>query len=590
MKETDNSMAIYRRLLRYSLQHRLIFALGVMGMVAIAGVDTSIAWLVKPFMDEGFIEGDPQIIARAPFVLIGLFVLRGVSSYVGQYSLAWVSRTTVMTLRAQIFDKLLELPTSYYLTQTSAELLNKLTYRVETLALTTTTALTGLVKNSLTLLGLVAVMFVLNWRMTLVVLVGGPLIVLIVGQVNRKFRDYARRVQQNVGDVAHVAEETIGGERVVKVYGGQAYERGHFAVVNQENRRLALKSARLAQLSSPLIQIIASSAIAMVIYFATHPEYGMAMSPGTFVAFFAAIMGIMSPLRSISGTLVAIQNGIAAAANVFDFLSTETEDPGGKHVCTRAQGNLRFEDLHFRYPKAEADALQGVDLDIKAGQMVAIVGRSGGGKSTLLSLLPRFDDPQRGRILLDGHDLRDYPRADLRRQLALVDQNLVLFDDTIRRNIAYGELADSSDAAVTEAARRAHALEFIEKLPQGLDSVIGQHGLMLSGGQRQRIALARAFLKDAPVLILDEATSALDNESERLIQQALQELMQGRTTLVIAHRLSTILHADSIVVMDAGRVVESGTHAELLARQGAYAALYQSAASATTDGDGHGSH
>ena len=567
--------AVYRRLLRYTLHYRGAFALAIGAMLVAALVDTTIAALVKPLMDEGFVERDPEVIKYTPYVLLLLFSLRGIAGYVSEYGLSWVGRSVIKQIRAQIFDRFLHLPSRFYDHQASGALLAKLTYHTEQTATSVTDAFTAVIKDGLTVAGLVALMFYLNAKMALLVFIGGPLIAAVMVYVSKRFRRYSKLIQANMGDITHVAEEVIAGHRVVKVFGGQRYEAGHFETVNERQRLLGDKMARARAASAPIVQFIAAIALSTVIYAAIAPGADTVMTPGTFVSFFGALVGIMGPLRRISNINAIIQRGISAATSIFELLEEPLEQAGGAVEIMRARGELKFEQLSFAYPRTERQVLNGIELHIAPGQMVAFVGRSGSGKSTLLSLLPRFYDPLEGRVLLDGRDLRDYTLPSLRNQLALVDQNVVLFNDTVRRNIAYGALADAKEAEIIAAARNAHAWEFIARMPQGLDTEVGQHGVLLSGGQRQRLALARAFLKNAPVLILDEATSALDTESERHIQEALETLMQNRTTLVIAHRLSTVQKADLIVVMDQGRVIETGRHEDLLARGGAYSMLYR---------------
>lgn len=567
--------AIYKRLLSYSLRHWQVLIVGVTGMVAFAGADTTLAWLIKPLMDEGFVNRDPDFIRWIPFALLAIFVWRGIASFTTNYSLQWVGRMIIKRLRAEIFEHYLHLPTAYFDHNTSGSLIAKLTYHVEQVANSVTDAFLSVVKDGLTVIGLLGLMFYLSVKLALLALIGGPVIALVMVYVSKRFRRYSSHIQGSVGDVTHVSEEAIGGHRVIKVFGGHGYEREHFEAVNERNRRLFNKLARTKELSTPVIQFIAAIAIASVVYVATTSQGDEMLTPGTFISFFGALIGIMGPLRRLSNVNASVQRGIAAATNIFQLLEEPLENQGGDLRVERASGGLRFENLSFRYPRGDGLVLQDVELDIKPGQMVAFVGRSGSGKSTLLGLIPRFYDVTGGRILLDGHDIREYALDNLRNQIALVDQNVVLFNDTVARNLAYGNLSGTSREQITEAAKSAYAWDFIKALPKGLDTEIGQHGVLLSGGQRQRLAIARALLKDAPILILDEATSALDTESERHIQKALEVLMEDRTTLVIAHRLSTVLNADMIVVMHEGRIVECGSHDELLAREGHYAALYR---------------
>ncbi len=575
MSPSYSPAAVYRRLLGYTLHYRGAFALAIVAMLAAAATDTLLAWLIKPLMDEGFVNRDPDVIRWTPFALIGLFVVRGTAGYISEYGLGWVGRSVVKQIRGQIFEHFLHLPTRFFSHEASGNLLAKLNYHADQISSSVTDGFTAVIKDGLTIVGLVALMVYLSPKMALMVFIGGPFIAAVMMYVSKRFRRYSTLIQANMGDITHVAEEVINGHRVVKVFGGQSYESEHFKVVNERQRRLGDKMARARAASAPIVQFIAVLALASVIYVAISPAAGTVMTPGTFVAFFGALVAVMGPLRRVSNINASIQRGIAAATSIFQLLEEPREEQGGSLRVERARGEVSFDGLTFAYPQTDKKVLEQVNLKIEPGQMVAFVGRSGAGKSTLLSLLPRFYDPTAGCILLDGHDVREYALANLRSHLSLVDQNVVLFNDTVRRNIAYGALAAAPEEKIIAAAKHAHAWEFIERMPQVLDTEVGQHGVLLSGGQRQRLALARAFLKDAPVLILDEATSALDTESERHIQAALERLMQDRTTLVIAHRLSTVQKADLIVVMHQGRIVETGQHEELLASDGHYSVLYR---------------
>ncbi|HEY0974287.1 MAG TPA: lipid A export permease/ATP-binding protein MsbA [Solimonas sp.] len=574
---------IYRRLLGYSLPHWKVMLLAFLATAAFAASEASFAALIKPLLDKAFVEQNQDYIRSLPLIIVGLFLLRGVTSFASIYGMAWVARRVVHDMRRVLFDKLLGLPVRYYDRVNSSQLIARMNYHVEQIADATTTVLTTTLKDGLSVMFYIGFMFWLNWKLTSFAFVVLPLIALIIGYVSRRFRRISTRIQQSVSNVTEAVDEAVHGQRVVKVYNGQDFVRDRFAGVNEQNRWLSMKIVATRAGSGALIQFIAAWAVAAIVYFATQPSMIQEMTPGTFAAFMMAMLSLMQPLKSMGGVNERLQRGIAAGDELFQMLDEEIEPEDGSRPLPRASGAIAFDDVSFRY-RDDVSALSHVSLQVSPGQTVAFVGKSGSGKSTLLSLLPRFYDASEGRILLDGHDVREYRLQDLRRQVALVDQQVRLFNTTVAENIAYGLQPRPDEAAIIGAAKRAHAWEFIEKLPQGLHTPIGQNGQTLSGGQRQRLAIARALLKDAPILILDEATSALDTESERAIQQGLEALVKGRTTLVIAHRLSTIQNADLIVVMQDGRVAESGTHDDLLRLGGLYAALHRMQFDSSADG------
>lgn len=563
---------VYRRLIGYATPHWRMFLLAIVGMTLLSAADVGLTALMQPLLDGSFVERDPTIIRLMPIAILVLFLTRGLAQLTASYCMAWVGRRVIKTIRTDLFSQYLRLPVSFFDREAGGQLIARLTYHVDQVAESTTSAIGTVIKDGLTVIGLLSLIVYLNWKLACFVLVVGPVIAVLVSVVSRRFRKLSRRIQNSMGNTVHVADEVISGHRVVKVFGGQTLEAERFEQVNEYNRRQHLKMVLSQVGSTALIQWIAAFAISAIVFIATTQP---TMTPGAFAAFMGGLIGLLRPLRNLTTVNERIQRGISAAAEIFELLDQTPEPDTGQRHIDRVQGELVFDAVSLRYAESSKPAVHAVDLVVPAGKVVAFVGRSGSGKTSLLSLIPRFYQPSAGEIRLDGHALGDYRLESLRSQIALVDQSVTLFNATVAENIAYGVGRHLSEAEIRDAAKSAHVLEFIERLEQGFDTEIGQNGVLLSGGQRQRIAIARAILKDAPILILDEATSALDTESERKIQAALEGLMKGRTTLVIAHRLSTIQNADLIVVMDDGRIVEQGTHGELISRDGAYAALHK---------------
>jgi subfamily B ATP-binding cassette protein MsbA len=480
-----------------------------------------------------------------------------------------------MVLREKMFSKLLLLPKDFYDNATSGEIISKFTFDVEQVANASTRAVTIIVRDTFTVVGILAWMFYLSVPLTLVLLTTGPVIALLVSYVTKKFRKLSKRIQSSIGDVSRIVEESIKAQIVVKVFGGREYEESQFEKINDQNRRQNMRLVATQALSTPVIRLIVGIGLAVILYLVTRDDSMNIVTPGTFASYMVSLTFLFGPVKRLADVNVDLQRGIAAAESVFKLTDLDDEKDSGSYTTDRVNGDIRFSHVGFRYSTAKGPALTDINLDIKAGETVAFVGRSGGGKSTLLHLLPRLYDVTEGVISLDGRDVREFQLDNLRSHIAFVGQDVVLFNDTVAHNIAYGSMHDADMGQIEQAARLAHADEFIRELKDGYQTVVGERGLMLSGGQRQRLAIARALLVNAPVLILDEATSALDTESERFIQSSLEQLMKNRTTLVIAHRLSTIENADKIVVLDSGRIVETGTHQQLLEKKAHYAGLHQ---------------
>lgn len=570
-----NSRDIYLRLLGFVRPYRKVFALSMLGMAATAMTEPLFPAIMKKLLDSGFVAKDNSDLYLLPLAMVAIFVVRGILTYFTSYSLAWVTNRLVMDLRRQMFGRLLRLPARYYDDQSPGALIAKVAYDVNNVTAAATNVLTALVRDSLTILGLLGFMLYYNWRLTLIALAVGPLIVGVVRVFGKRLRAASRRGYSAMGLIAHILEETIGAHKVVKVFGGQRYEAKRFDDVSNEFRKAAMRESMAASATVPLTQVAAAAALSIIIYVALLQSAESHITVGGFVSFITAMLLLLAPVKRLTEVNAPLQRGLAAAESIFVLLDQPAEEDLGTKILPRARGDIRFDHVSFSYDEAVRPTLADVCLEVKAGQTVALVGPSGGGKTTLVTLIPRFYQTGSGSILIDGQDVQDLTLESLRQSIALVSQEVVLFNDTVAANIAYGASGGASEAEIISAAKAAHAWEFISQMPQGLATTVGENGVKLSGGQRQRLAIARAFLKNAPILILDEATSALDSESERQIQSALDTLIQGRTTLVIAHRLSTVERADRIVVLDKGRIVEEGRHGELLAQNGIYTHLYR---------------
>jgi subfamily B ATP-binding cassette protein MsbA len=563
---------VYRRLLSYARPHLGMFMLGVLGMALFAATDTAMAWFIQKFVKGTFVERDPEILWLIPIGAPVLFLLRGIGDYMSVYFPGYVGRQVIKSIRGALFRHYLDLPASYYDRASSGTLLSRLTFNIEQVAEATTTSITSLIRDSLTIVGLIGWLFHLNWQLATFVLVIAPPMSWLIRKITRSFRRYSARIQASMGDVTRVVKEALDGHRVIKVFNAQEQEARDFETVNEHNRRSNMKLIAGRATSNPVVQFIASLALGGVLWMALRQVAAGTMTVDTFWSFLTAMLLVTAPLRRLVQAFAPMQQGLAAGASVFEVLDEKPEQYTGGRALARLGGGIEFADVSFEYTTEKGGVLHSVSLDVPAGKNIAIVGRSGSGKSTLVGLVARFYDVTSGKVLVDGIDVRECNLRDLRRNVALVSQDVLLFNDSIRNNISFG--VDAPDPkAVEAAATAAYVDEFAKDLPQGLDTPVGDRGALLSGGQRQRIAIARALLRDAPILILDEAMSALDNESERRIQEALEGLMRNRTTLVIAHRLSTIEHADEIIVMEDGRIVERGTHAELVKSEGAYASL-----------------
>ncbi|WP_020559708.1 lipid A export permease/ATP-binding protein MsbA [Thiofilum flexile] len=567
-------LSVYKRLAKYSLPYWRYLLLAVVGLIISASTQPLFAAIMGPLLDKAILQRDPAVISWLPFGIMGIFLLRGVTMFMSSYYMGLVGRLITQTIRNQVFNQVLALPIRYFEQTTSGKLMSHILYYTDQVASAGTRGIASLIQDSATVIGLLALMFYRSWQLTLGVLLIVPLIALIVMYATKRLRRISHAVQDSMSDVTQITHEVLNGHKVIRLFNGESFESERFAKANQRNMQLQMKRMVTELLSTPLVQFLVATALAAIVFLATRESTLETLSPGTFMSFVMAMILILAPLRSLTQLGAQLQTAIAAGESLFKLLDSPTEPDNGTQTLEKCAGKVVFDQVSFIYPDTEKKVLNTISFSVDAGKKIALVGRSGSGKTTLVSLIPRFYPEYSGDIYLDDINLKDLTLHSLRSQIAYVGQEIVLFNDTVRNNIAYGTMQSASDEAIWAAAEAAYASDFIKQLPQGLNTIIGDNGVLLSGGQRQRLSIARAILANAPILILDEATSALDTESERHIQAALEQLLENRTTFMIAHRLSTIENADHILVLQDGNIIEQGTHTELLKQQGAYSRLH----------------
>lgn len=570
MPHVANAKMLYLRLFRYAWQHKTFFAISLISIALLSASNTAFLAIIKQVTDEGFVKKSPDKVVLLPLILFGLMTLRGLASFTSTYGMRYVARYVVANLRQEAFARLMQLPVTFFDANSAGMMTSKLTFDAERLSIVTTRVALNVIRDTLTVLGMVCYMLYLDWKLTLIFALVAPLMGWYLRKMTPKLRASAKQVQHTVGEMTKAAEEAISGQRIVKIFGATDYEYDRFSKIVIKNRTVEMKLTRISGFNSLVVELLAAVALGLIVYYSVGH-----FTAGEFAAFVGALLMMISPIKHLTAANEDLQIGLAAAQSVFEIIDTPAEINDGEKQVLRSRGEIEFKNVSLRYENTKKPALNNLSFTIQTGEKLALVGRSGGGKTTLVNLLPRFYELQQGLVLLDGVDIRSLELRNLRSQFSLVSQDIILFNDTVFNNIAYGTLRNASEAEVIEAAKAAHAWEFISQLPDGLQNEIGDRGVRLSGGQRQRIAIARAILKNAPILLLDEATSALDTESEQHVQAALDTLMQNRTSIVIAHRLSTIENADRILVMDQGEIVESGTHQQLFAANGYYTKLYQ---------------
>ncbi|MGU5639226.1 lipid A ABC transporter ATP-binding protein/permease MsbA [Aeromonas caviae] len=570
---SQESWTVFKRLLGYVRDRKLGLVGGIIGMLGYAAVDTTFVYSIKPLIDQGLNGNDSSVLKWMPFFVLGIVALRGCAAFLSNYCMAWVGNHVVMRLQQQVFSHLMAMPMSFFDRQNTGNLLSKVTYDAGQVSSAASSTLVSLVREGATVIGLLGLMFWHSWQLSVIFLVVGPQVGILISIISRRFRKISRHIQQAVGDITTSTEQMLKGHKEVLMFGGQEVEDKRFYQVSNRMRQQTMKMVAADAIGSPIVQMVASVALAVFLYVATIDSVKATLTAGTFTVMVTSMMMLLKPLKSLTDVNNQFQRGITACQSLFGLLDSTPEQDTGTRTLERARGEIEFRNVTFTYPTKETPALRNISFKVEAGKSVALVGRSGSGKSTIASLLTRFYDIEEGEILLDGVNIREYRLSELRKQYALVSQHVHLFNDSVANNIAYAAEEKYSRDEIQQAARIAHADDFVSKMPEGYDTVIGENGASLSGGQRQRIAIARALLRDSPVLLLDEATSALDTESERHIQAAIDELCKARTSLVIAHRLSTIEKADEILVIDEGHIVERGNHQTLMDMHGTYAQL-----------------